>query len=261
MIKHTALFFSVFIALSGPVFAQDIHTIDAVCAQWSGYTHKDGTGAYWEVLKAVFEPAGITVNTRVMPWKRAKITVEAKKADVLIGDYYSQSEDGVRFLYPRWHISVEDPVIAVFQKRAGIRWDKKGIASLSGRSVGWIKGYGFEQTLFSDVRVSAYEVPSTISGLKMLKADRIHALLDYESEIRVAAEKIKLDLSRRYVAKIAKSGSRLFAVFSNTERSESLVRIFDTRMTILAKSGKIEAIYEKWGHGKDKFGRERYHKE
>ncbi len=261
MIKNPLPFFLALLFLASPVFARDIQSIDAVCAQWEGYTHKDGTGAYWEVIKTVFEPVGIQVKTHVMPWKRAKLTVAAKKADVLIGDYYLEANREAGFLYPRWHISVEDPVIALFQKRTGIRWEKKGIASLSRRPVGWIKGYEFKQILFSDMQVNAYEVNSTIIGLRMLKADRIHALLDYESEIHHAAKKIKLDLSRRYLMKVAKPGSRLFAAFSNTSRSEKLIRIFDARMTVLAETGKVEAIYEKWGHGKHKFGKERYGKD
>ncbi len=37
-----------------PVFADDIKTFYAVCDEWEGYTNKDGTGAYWEVVKAVY---------------------------------------------------------------------------------------------------------------------------------------------------------------------------------------------------------------
>ncbi len=49
-----------------------------------GYTHRDGTGAYWEVVKAVYEPLGIKVKTIVMPWKRAEVTVVNKRADALL---------------------------------------------------------------------------------------------------------------------------------------------------------------------------------
>ncbi|MCP3944098.1 MAG: hypothetical protein GY710_21830 [Desulfobacteraceae bacterium] len=97
-----------------PVFAGNIYSIYVVCDEWKDYTNKDGTGAYWEIVKSVYEPVGIKVKTKVMPWKRVKHIVRHKDADALIGDYYEA--DAKDYLYPKWHISVEDPVVAVFKK-------------------------------------------------------------------------------------------------------------------------------------------------
>lgn len=38
--------------------------------QWNDYTNKDGSGLAWDVLRQVFEPAGITVQTRSVPYTR-----------------------------------------------------------------------------------------------------------------------------------------------------------------------------------------------
>ncbi|NQY93765.1 MAG: hypothetical protein HRT43_06330, partial [Campylobacteraceae bacterium] len=88
------------------VYAEDIKSISLTSKEWKGYTNKDGTGAYWEVVKAIYEPLGIKVNTKVLPWKRAEMTVLTKKADALLGAYYHKDKE---FIYPKWHISVEDP--------------------------------------------------------------------------------------------------------------------------------------------------------
>jgi len=240
------------------LFAHEIKTIHITSTQWKGYTNENGTGVYWEVIKAVFETIGIKVNTKLFPWKRAERTVLIKKSDALLGAYYHKDKE---LLYPKWHISVEDPIVVIFKKTAISDWKNKGIKSLSGKKVGWIRGYGFEKTLFENTDVKHKELSKISSGLLMLNAGRIDALIDYESEIRPWSNKNNIDLEKDYYMKVAKLGNKLFLAFSNTQRSKKLITIFDDRMDKLVKSGEIENIYLKWGHSKKKFSKDRYTKD
>ncbi len=240
------------------VFAEDIKTIKVTSAQWKGYTNKDGTGVYWEVVKAIYEPLGINVQTWVMPWKRAELTALTKNVDALLGAYYHKDKN---FLYPKWHISVEDPIMVIFKKENLSDWEKKGIGSLKDKTVAWMRGYSFEKTLLKNVTVKKQELDKVTYGLGMLSYGRIDALIDYESEIRPWAKKNNINLEKDYSMKIAKLGNKLFLAFANTEKSRKLIKIFDERMTHLVKSGEIEKIYLKWGHSKKKFGKDRYGKD
>ena len=127
------------------VFADDKRNLLFVCDEWVNYTNSDGTGAYWDIVKAVYEPLGITVKTVTMPWKRALYTVRNNDADGLVGGYYEAGNTA--FLYPNWHISVEDPVIALSRKGTIENWDREGVRALEGKRVIWIRGYDFDRNI------------------------------------------------------------------------------------------------------------------
>ncbi len=243
------------------VFAEDLKAIHVVYEEWAGFTNEDGTGVYWDVVKAVYEPVGIQVKTEAMPWKRADFTVLQKEADAIVGDYYYQEKAGKEFLYPTWHISVEDPIAAVFKKGAIPDWERRGLQSLAGKKVGWIRGYDFDAKDWFDVAVEKKEVTNILQGLKMLAAGRFEVFIDYRSTIKPEGEKAGIDLEQDYELKTIKLGQKLFLKFANTERSNQLIKIFDERMSKLVTSGEIERIYTKWGHSEEKFGKERYGRE
>ncbi len=242
-----------------PVFAKNVYSIYVVCDEWRDYTNKDGTGAYWEIIKSVYEPVGIEVKTEVMPWKRAKYIVKINEADALVGDYYEA--DATDYLYPKWHISVEDPVVAVFKKGNITDWEKTGLRSLAGMRATWVRGYDFNKFFLKRINVIKHEITSVPQGLKLIDSGRDDVFFDYESSIRREAKNIGIDLDKDYEIKTARPGSKLFVVFARTESSKELVRIFDSRMTQLAESGEIEKIYVKWGLSAKKFGKERFYKD
>ncbi len=240
------------------VLAEDLKAIHVVCEEWAGFTNEDGTGVYWDVVKAVYEHVGIQVKTEVMPWKRADQKVLRKNADAIVGDYKYQEMAGKEFLYPSWHISVEDPLVAVFKKGAIPDWERRGVQSLAGKKVGWIRGYDFDTTDWLDVTVKKTEVTTILQGLKMLAVGRFEVFIDYGSTIKPEGEKAGIDLEQDYELKTVKLGKKLFLKFANTGRSKQLIKIFDERMSELVTSGKMEQIYTKWGYSMDKFGKERY---
>lgn len=234
--------------------------VSVVCDTWVNYTNKDGTGAYWEIVKAVFEPAGYEVACRTMPWKRAKNEVINKNADALIGEYYSETGNGTDYLYPQWHISIEDPVVALFKKGRIKEWDKRGIYALENNRVAWIRGYDYDTGFLKGIPVMKHEVSEISTGLAHIFRDMVDVFLDYESGIRHEAEGMSftLNLDRDCEIRIAKPGSRLYVVFANRARSEILIRLFDDRMKMLVETGEIDKIYSKWGQRMNKFQKERY---
>ncbi len=240
------------------IFAGEPKIINIVCAEWEGYTNQDGSGVYWEIVKAVYEPVGIKVETEVLPWKRADVMTLNKKKDAIAGDYYYKDKVGKEFLYPSWHFSVEDDIVAIFKASAISDWDSNGIKSMADKTVGWIRGYGFDTSDWLAVKVNKYELNNLLQGIKMLQGGRIDVLIDYSSSLKIESKKAKIDLSNDFKSQTIKMGEKLFLKFANTEQSKKLIKIYDKRMTELAKSGEIEKIFKKWGHGADKFGKNRY---
>jgi len=244
-----------------PILADEIKTIQLVSGEWQGYTNQDGTGLYWEVVKAVFESTGIEVKTEVLPWKRAVYHLKKGRADVLVGDYYSKEKDGREFLYPNWHLAVEEPMIIVFKKGMEGDWDANKINSLNGKTVGWIRGYDFDKTLLKNIRVDKHEISKLKSALRMLEKGRLTALIDYKSGVLPAAKEAGINYEDVFTNKTIKSGNKLYVIFTNNARSKKLVKLYDERMNKLVRSGEIFKIFEKWGFGKEKFSKDRYGKD
>jgi len=46
--------------------ARALDTIRVSSEQWDHATHRDGSGLYWDIIRAVYEPAGIEVRERIV---------------------------------------------------------------------------------------------------------------------------------------------------------------------------------------------------
>lgn len=78
--------------------------IHLVSEEWLDYTNADGTGVAWDVLRKVFEPAGVKVVTQSAPYSRAVGLVKRGEADAWVGSYKEENDDN---LYPRWHFDMD----------------------------------------------------------------------------------------------------------------------------------------------------------
>jgi len=229
-------------------------SISVVCTEWKGYTNRDGTGIYWDIVKAVYEPLGFKVRTQIYPWKRAEFMVELKQADALVGDYYYAEKDGKERLYPLWHLSVEDPIIAIFRKD---RHEIDSFNSLNDKTIIWMRGYDFDQIYLKNIRHQKREINSEAKGLNLIKFGRYDIFLDYRSNIEAASDKADIDLSFFETA-IMKNGNKLYLNFSNTDNSRKLIQIYDRRIPELLKSGELKKIFKDNNSSLSKFGPDRY---
>ncbi len=236
-----------------PVNAVEVKEIQVVSAHWPEYTNEDGTGAYWEIVKAIYEPAGIQVSTRTMPWVRAEWSVINKQSDALLGTYLLKGEYAKGLKFPKWHISVEEPIVAVFKKGAINNWKNGGIKLLKNLKVAWIRGYEFDLNLLKGINIHKHVITYPEQALTMVDLGRMDVFLDYESNIRKSAQKAKIDLEGNLELKLAKSGNKLFVAFADTHKTKALIKIYDQRMKELVASGAIKKIYKKWGFSSSKF--------
>ncbi len=237
--------------------AAEVKEMTIVCEEWEGYTNKDGTGVYWEVVKTIFQPAGITVTTKVVPWKRAESLVETQTVDAIAGDYYYKEMDGKDYMYPKWHLSVEDDITALYKNGMIENLENLGVKALFGKEVAWIRGYDFDQSLLKDVAVKKNEFTNLGNGIKMLNFGRVDVIIDYKTTLVPAAKEAGVDLSN-FTFSLVQPGNKLFVAFANNNKAQVLIKVFDERMGQLVQSGEIEAIYKKWGFGPEKFGKDRY---
>ncbi|MGY2957718.1 polar amino acid transport system substrate-binding protein [Pseudomonas sp. TE6349] len=207
--------------------------IRLVSEEWADYTNADGTGVAWDVMRKVFQPAGIEVVPQSAPYSRAIGLVKRGEADAWVGSYKDESEDN---LYPRWHFDVDHIyALGLASKPAPT------LATIGDYRLTWVRGYAYGKYL---PRVREYrEIQRREGILPMLEHDRVDFYVDAMTEVDyVIGQSSQPDRFRRtHVVELP-----MYLAFARSERGEALRDVFDKRMAELVRSGELKPIFERW---------------
>ena len=216
-----------------------IDTIRVSSEYWVDATHRDGSGLYWDIVRAVYEPAGIQVERRTVPYARSiREVMVTGKADAWVASYIDEVEGAI---YPQWHFDA-DYVAAVYDPDRVSEVD--GESSLRGRRVAWMRGYAYDEYL--SVPVEAIRVDDRDGGLRMVEEGRIDFFIDAQVEVDGALEATGLadTLESATVLQLP-----LYLGFDDTARGRALRATWDRRFPLLLEDGTISALYQKWEWG------------
>lgn len=207
--------------------------IRLVSEEWADYTNADGTGVAWDVMRKVFQPAGIEVVPQSAPYSRAIGLVKRGEADAWVGSYKDESEDN---LYPRWHFDVDHIyALGLASKPAPT------LATIGDYRLAWVRGYAYGKYL---PRVREYrEIQRREGILPMLEHDRVDFYVDAMTEVDyVIGQSSQPDRFRRtHVVELP-----MYLAFARSQRGEALRDVFDKRMAELVRSGELKPIFERW---------------
>ncbi len=201
--------------------------------EWSEYTNQDGTGLAWDVLRKVFEPAGVRVQTRTEPYSRAVGLVEKDEADAWVGSYQKEKSSN---LYPRWHFDVDHIYALGLATKAAPQPETIGQYRLA-----WVRGYEFQRYLPS---INRYDEVQRRNGIvSMLLHDRADYYIDALTEVEYVQEMAKDPtlLKSTHLAELP-----LYLAFADTPSGRALRTLFDQRMDTLVSSGELREIFERW---------------
>lgn len=208
-----------------------------VTPSWKSFTNQDGTGLYFEIIRAVYAPLGIKVEYEFVPWKRALKMVEAEVADAVMG----VSQVASKRLQPKKPL-VTLETATVFKRRR--KW--KGRESFRGKRVVTIRGYNFRYyPWFQSLNIDWHEVNTVAHAWKDLRLNKIDYYVDVLIDLEQFVQEHRMDLQEWRIEVLYEEP--LFINFSNTENSKKLIKIYDQRITQLARSGKLKAIFKRWG--------------
>ncbi|MEE1920785.1 transporter substrate-binding domain-containing protein [Pseudomonas sp. 148P] len=200
---------------------------------WLDYTNADGTGVAWDVLRKVFEPAGVKVRVLSAPYTRAIGLVKRGEADAWVGSYHEENSDN---LYPRWNFDSDHIYALGLASKPLPTKDSIGQFRLS-----WVRGYDYQNYL---PNVGYYrEVQRRDGILPMLERERVDFYIDALTEVKyVHAQADHPELFRStHVAELP-----LYLAFGNTPQGKALRDLFDKRMDELVPSGALKPIFERW---------------
>ena len=234
--KILSLILGCVFAATGAIAEDSITEIHLASESWEDTTNADGTGLYWEIFRAVYEPLGITLTFEIVPYARAVNMVEHKEVDASVGAYIDEFEA----LFPQWHFD-RDLVLAVFKKGRLEQWE--GEQSLSGK-LGWMRGYEYDQYL--EQAHEFVEVDTRKSAYKMLEFGHIDFFLDAEPEVETEFAREDLDADAFQTEILLKLN--LYLAFADTERGRKLLTLFDTQIGKLVASGELKPLFETWGY-------------
>lgn len=217
---------------------EHIKSISVVAPVWKGYTNTDGSGIYWDVIRAIYEPLDIKVKTKNIAWNRAmKMVSKYHTYNAIIGEYITSEEN---LLFPNYPIDIEYMSL-LSKNNKGSKF--KDLSSLTGKKVGWIKDYDVipeEKRNFELIEFRGID-----QGIEFLNAGRIDYLIDDWDEIAAAMKANNMN-TQDYVVDPMPEGTAIYTAFSNDQISEELIKIYNERIPVLSKSGELAKIYEKW---------------
>jgi polar amino acid transport system substrate-binding protein len=199
-------------------------------------TNKDGTGLYWDIFRAVYEPVGIKTKFIIRSYKGSVSLVKKRKADAAVGIHPEKIQGALSSTYP----FVKDYILVLFKKSRLHQWD--GQESLKNKNVGWLKGYPYDEYL--EVPVIKKEFASREKILRQLDQDQVDFFMDRRSDVESVLNKGIIDVSR-YTVEIVLELER-YLVFANNKKGQELKKIFDYRFPYLVESGEIDRLFAKW---------------
>lgn len=217
----TALLF--FILASAPGYAEQI-SIGA--DEWQGYTHSDGSGIYFALLKKIY--ANDRLEIKLDSFNRTLKKFEQNKVDIIVGIY---KEDLPRALFPNWYLDTEYPIMAFYNPKS---FTINHLNDFKKLSTSWLRGYAFDRYLPQSK--NTYLVDDINRGFKMLANQRIDTFIDYSynlpDEYRKQFSSFEVLPSRR-----------IYIAFQRNQHGKKLALKFDQKMAQLRDSGELATLY------------------
>ncbi len=228
--------------LTAPAFGGQADEIHIVTTSWELLTNKDGTGLLFDIVRKIYEPAGIKMRYEFVPWKRAEYMIDSGSADAMLDVY--EENIGKNMLRPEYPM-IEEYTAAVFKKNRIKEWD--GVKSLSGMRALWLRGYDFDKNpRLKDVKLKWDEIDDYDTAWRMLEKGRADVYLDAFADIQSYVRKNHIDMSSYRMETVF--SDKGYMAFSKSEKSAKLVEIYDKRITELFKSGELKKVFEKWNY-------------
>ncbi|MDM8537022.1 transporter substrate-binding domain-containing protein [Desulfobacterales bacterium HSG17] len=233
----------IFIVLfqSIPTYATSsgIRTIRIFTPSWPGQTNADGTGLFFDIVRSIYEPAGIKMTYKIVPWKRAEKMLMTNQADAMVDVLKSNA-----YITPVYPMNVLQQYV-VFRKDNIKKW--KGIETLENKSLVWIFGYDFHKNHhLKSKKFKWTEAKTHASAWQMVVKGRTDFYLDVLADFENYIKNNNIDMEHYGIENVWNENT--YMSFANSEKSKKLIEIYDKRIITLFQSGELKKIFEKWNY-------------
>lgn len=219
-----------------PLLAQAQPTeVRLASEHWPEHAEANGTGLAWDILRAVYEPAGVRLVMTSVPYTRSIGLTQSGKVHGWVGAYRGEVE-GMH--YPRWHYDT-DKVYAL----GLIGAPEVPLESLGDYRLAWMRGYAFERE-FPQVR-RYREVDSRAGVPGMLRLGHIDYFIDALNELQLVFDESGADPVEFKASPLGQIP--LYIGFGTSPEAKALAELFDARMDVLIRNGSLRPLFERWG--------------
>lgn len=208
--------------------------VELVSEHWIGHTNEDGSGLAWDIMREVFEPAGVKMRFRIVPYTRSIGLVQRGEADAWLGSY--RDEIGERIVYPQWPYDA-DRIVALSLRETPLA----NLGNLGEHRLAWMRGYDYQRYLPGVV--SFQEIRRRVGILRMLELGHADFYIDASTEIEDVLREGS-DPARFRTTMLTRLP--LYAGFADTARGRALAELFDRRMAELVRGGGLRPIFRRW---------------
>lgn len=211
--------------------AQQIRLVSEV---WEEHTQADGQGLGWDIMREIFEPAGVELIIQSVPYTRSIGLVQRGEADAWVGSYRDEVDEGV--YYPKWHYDA-DRISALGLTTQQV----PSLATLGQYRLVWMRGYEYQRYLPN--LNNYWEVQRRNSALEMLNYGRVDFYIDARTEIEDLLDETA-DKSSYRITDLTRLP--VYLGFSDSPRGRELAQLYDRRMETLVKQGSLRPLFERW---------------
>jgi ABC-type amino acid transport substrate-binding protein len=203
--------------------------INVAAGHWPKYTNIDGSGAYWELLRRIFNPVASALQLNANTLQRATAGLEEQRFDIVIGNYADHKLN--KAIASRLHFDYDRPLYLFAQNEEALNAIMQGDFE---RLICQVAGYGYEK--FLPETLNYYYTNSTADCFSLLGLNRLGGVISYY-------ENIPDQLASSYPSIKIHDSLPIHAIFQDTPRGKLLRDWFDQRLAELVRSGEIAEFY------------------
>ena len=201
-----------------------------------------------EVAQSILTKAGHTVVYQVMPWERAVQDCRTGKITGVLGAYLDDAPD---FVFPKTEQGLIGDGIFILKENP---WTYTGISSLSGISLGAIKGYAYGSDELNNYIKTGGKGVQLVFGdkalelniKKLLEGGRIDAIIETPAVFWYKVNSMNVKDRFKSAGEVSKSKKIYIALSPVNPKSKEYAQLLSDGMDAMRKSGELNTILKKY---------------
>ena len=226
--------------------ALSAQTITAAGDPWPPFLDPDNPqqGVATELVKAAFASQGDELKLDFVPWQRALEGVKEGEYDVLIGAWKTQEREGfLKYSEPYMFNDVK------FIKKKGSDFEYSGMDSLTGKTIGTVRGYGYGDAFENATNFKREDAANLMPSILKVIGGRIDLTLEDEvvAKSLISKENPEALEQIEFVAKPMSSNGLYVASGLKNPKHDEIIASLNKGMAAIKADGTFDAILKRNG--------------
>lgn len=197
-----------------------------------------------EIIRAAYKTQGHDVTMEYVPWARAETGVKNGTYDILAFTWRTDARLKVLLYSMPYALSN-----VRFIKRNGDPFEFNGLASLSGKRIGVVLGYGYGDAFAASRAFERDNGKDLMTNIKKLLRNRLDLTLEDEIVARsIIGAEDPAALNAIEFVKAPLSVNPLYVTASQQNpKAKEIIGAFNRGLEIIKANGTVDRIYRKYG--------------